>query len=508
MLRRVGAPRAPRFRPLEKAGHSRPRAIDCLSTAKQSDVGRGESSVSRRARSAMYCAVHSPMPRMLRNFAIASSMVPKGRKRFGSAETAWASSFNEARRAAGIPTSMSFARARVRASGNTWVRRGSLANSRATVRAVFRHQLFGKFPSGRYANLLAQDRAHRQFEAVPAAGSAQSRPLRHKRRQTWIERQMSVDGLDVGAQIEQTPHSRDDRRDRLHAWKANGDAEALLFRQMAHLEATSESIHPHSAQIAAVLDHLHAGNSACLQISKHGLPIVGWAVTQTQRDAAGALRKIRGVLAAQFRGRPAEELQENFVESANAAETGRERDFRHRHRGLMDQLFGEQHAPRLRHRHRRCAKMLHEESPQMTFADSQPLGERFHAAVFAIQCTVGNQCQSARNRVRRAAPRRHFRRGLRPAAQTRAVPVLLRGGGRPEKTAVLKLRGPRRTNRAAIHARRRHPDEYQSIETRIPAAQRAITDLPIRQFHKHIFSRLDHSNSRFSDLLMGAQFCE
>lgn len=66
----------------------------------------GNASVSRKARSAMYCAVHSPIPRILRSLAIASSIVPDGRKRFGSDPAAFASSFSVDRRAAGIPTSM------------------------------------------------------------------------------------------------------------------------------------------------------------------------------------------------------------------------------------------------------------------------------------------------------------------------------------------------------------------------------------------------------------------
>jgi hypothetical protein len=53
---------------------------------------------------AMYCAVHSPIPRIERSVAIASSKVWLGLKKFGFAEAAAATDDSARARAAGIPT--------------------------------------------------------------------------------------------------------------------------------------------------------------------------------------------------------------------------------------------------------------------------------------------------------------------------------------------------------------------------------------------------------------------
>ena len=53
---------------------------------------------------AMYCAVHSPMPRIDRSLAIASSKVWLGLKKFGFAEAAAATDDSACARAAGIPS--------------------------------------------------------------------------------------------------------------------------------------------------------------------------------------------------------------------------------------------------------------------------------------------------------------------------------------------------------------------------------------------------------------------
>ena len=42
----------------------------------------------------------------------------------------------------------------------------------------------------------------------------------------------------------------------------------------------------------------------------------------------------------------------------------------------MNELFGEQHTPRLRDRDRRGAEMLAEQAPQLPLADAEASGER------------------------------------------------------------------------------------------------------------------------------------
>ena len=56
----------------------------------------------------------------------------------------------------------------------------------------------------------------------------------------------------------------------------------------------------------------------------------------------------------------------------------------------MDQLLGEEHAARLRHRDGRRAEVLLEEAPQLPLADAEPLGQRVDAVV-AVERAVGDE---------------------------------------------------------------------------------------------------------------------
>jgi len=82
----------------------------------------GNASTSRNARMAMYCAVHSPIPRMLRRRPIASSILPDGRKRFGSDVAAFASVCKVRSRAPGIFNPRDSTVARRSAVGKTCVK--------------------------------------------------------------------------------------------------------------------------------------------------------------------------------------------------------------------------------------------------------------------------------------------------------------------------------------------------------------------------------------------------
>ena len=44
----------------------------------------------------------------------------------------------------------------------------------------------------------------------------------------------------------------------------------------------------------------------------------------------------------------------------------------------MDKLLGEQDAPRLRHRHRRCAQVLAEQAAKLPLAETEAAGQGVH----------------------------------------------------------------------------------------------------------------------------------
>src|SRR5262245_41770602 len=98
---------------------------------------------------------------------------------------------------------------------------------------------------------------------------------------------------------------------------------------------------------------------------------------------------------------------------------------------LMNELFGQQHAPWLRDRDRCGTEMLLEQAPQLALADAEPSGQRIDLGI--VQRAVFDQAQSARDGIRRAAPSAEIGRGFGPAAQTRTKARFLCGSrGRKE----------------------------------------------------------------------------
>ena len=61
--------------------------------------------------------------------------------------------------------------------------------------------------------------------------------------------------------------------------------QALPLRQMRDFDASGESIHADSPQIAAVLDNFHAGNGTRPQEAEHGIPVIRRTITQPQSHA-------------------------------------------------------------------------------------------------------------------------------------------------------------------------------------------------------------------------------
>jgi len=86
------------------------------------------------------------------------------------------------------------------------------------------------------AHLLAEDRAHGELEAVPAARDAQARSLRHERRESRIASEMRADRVDVGARVEDAPHAREDRGKSAHAREADANGEVALGRLVRDLD--------------------------------------------------------------------------------------------------------------------------------------------------------------------------------------------------------------------------------------------------------------------------------
>ena len=178
-------------------------------------------------------------------------------------------------------------------------------------------------------------------------------------------------------------------------------------------------------------------------------------------------------------------LGDGGIESANAAEAGRDRDLAHRQTRLINQLFRKMQATGLRHRAGRRAQVLQEQPTQMARANSQALGENFDSAVF--QATFADQAQGARNRVGASQPGRGSGRTFRPATQTRTEPGFSRGRSRGKVAHVFFFAGRRRADGAAIDSAAESADEELAVEARIARETRSRTHPPIQIHILHEF---------------------
>src|SRR6185312_6570870 len=125
-------------------------------------------------------------------------------------------------------------------------------------------------------------------------------------------------------------------------------------------------------------------------------------------------RNFRALGATQQGGRPIEQREEGFIESAHASKTRRESDFGHRQARLVNELLREKDAARLRNGNGRGAEMLAKQTPELTLAHAEALRQVIDAGF--VQDAQLDQRQCARNRIGRTAPCAQIRRGLRPAS--------------------------------------------------------------------------------------------
>lgn len=86
-----------------------------------------------------------------------------------------------------------------------------------------------------------------------------------------------------------------------------------------------------------------------------------------------------------------EKLLKRLMKTADAAEAGGEGNVRHGHAGLVDELFGKQHAPGLGHGDGRRAEVLKEQSSELAFAHPEPFGELLYGRFLSIECSLLNQ---------------------------------------------------------------------------------------------------------------------
>ena len=117
------------------------------------------------------------------------------------------------------------------------------------------------------------------------------------------------------------------------------------------------------------------------------------------------------------------ELAKYLVESPDTAEACGQGNFGHRQIRLVDQLLGEEDATGLGHNDGRCAQMLDEQSPKMTFTDAEAVGERLDIGVVFVKHTIRNKRQGPGHGIGGSAPGCQVSRADVPAGSEANKPV-------------------------------------------------------------------------------------
>ena len=212
----------------------------------------------------MYCAVHSPTPGKARRRAMASSRLAREQKDHRIARDGC----RERRERAGA--------ARRQTAGGRDLGLRQCVRPRKDISqcleaavlsgewlAKARNDPRGERPRGGNGNLLAKQSAHGEFEPIPCAGHAQSRPRIEKRRERAIFREMRGDHERIGGNVEDSPQPRDDVRSEERD-EADRRVQRIASPGPNHDNAVL-SVDVEGTRISLVFDRLDAWNSAARQ---------------------------------------------------------------------------------------------------------------------------------------------------------------------------------------------------------------------------------------------------
>ena len=331
----------------------------------------------------------------------------------------------------------------------------------------------------RHRDLLAEQRADGQLEAVPRARYPHSGALPHAAGQATIAREMRFDGGDVDVQIEEAAQASHDRRQRRHVAGVDGGQQmAPPVGRGLHLDDSPRRADREGPLVALALDALDPRHGARREELDHRPPLVGRGERQLEANARGPGDALgRGGLAQRARRSPVG-LPQGVVEPAHAPEARPERDLRHRERRLAEEFLGEEDAMRLRDGDGRRADVAVEEPPELPVADAQAPRQLVDSVV--AEAALGDEVQGAGDRSRRSIPAGEPRRHLGPTPQARAKAQLVRRGGARQEDAVLELRDGRRADGAAVDAGAHHGRVEAPVEARVARAEGAIAGVAVQ----------------------------
>ncbi len=180
----------------------------CSNVRRRPRSAAGKASPSPR-RSAMYCAVHGPSPRIDVIAWLSSSSVMLPSSRTSSRSTDRAKPLIADARAAGKPTRVRSAPARTPGAGNAWLSPSLRAPCTGVPSCATTRPMIVLAPAD--ADLLADDRAHAGLVGVPRAGHPQPGPRRHERPDQRVGRERLYGPFARRVEREDSPRSPRDR---------------------------------------------------------------------------------------------------------------------------------------------------------------------------------------------------------------------------------------------------------------------------------------------------------
>ena len=204
---------------------------------------------------------------------------------------------------------------------------------------------------------------------------------------------MCVDGLNVRANVKETTNAGDDFGKRPHVGKVDRDAQTLSLQEVRDSDVSDGAVDLYCSSVAFFFYYFDARDCARLEEAEHGVPVIGWPIAYAKSDACVGTGKAARRLSPECARWTLEEILEDFVEPAQAAEARCHGDFCHGHASFVDEMFGEEDAPGLRDCDWRGSEVFEEEPSELTLAEAETLCKCVYAFAFAIEGSFGDECE-------------------------------------------------------------------------------------------------------------------
>ena len=130
------------------------------------------------------------------------------------------------------------------------------------------------------------------------------------------------------------------RRQRANIGETDRNAQALLLGQMKDSNRANRALNLNRALIASTLDDFNALDRARFEVSQHGIPVIRWLITQTERYTRCGRRRTGDLFLSQGAWWSMKQIPKYFVEPAYTAESRCQCNLGHRHSRFMNELFG------------------------------------------------------------------------------------------------------------------------------------------------------------------------